>query len=75
MREVRKVPKVRSTCAAKMFGGEAEPNRDVARECGLKPLSAAVQMQRFQLLGHILRRDQTDATRAATYDRMAQPRR
>ena len=38
------------------------------------PLSEEKPKYRFRLLGHVLRRDQDDPTRAATYDRFGQPK-
>ena len=71
---LRRVLRIRPTYGSKLIGEPAITNREVAKRAGAVPLSAELEKKRYQLLGHVLRRDGTDPARAATYDRLAQPK-
>ena len=60
--------------ASQLIGAEAVPHYEVARQTGANPLSAELTKMRYQLLGHILRREGSDPARAASYDRFGQPK-
>ena len=71
---LRKVLRIRTTYASKKMGETPVANQEVAKRAGQRPLSAKLQLQRLQLLGHVLRQDGGNPMRAASYDRFGHPR-
>ena len=74
VRCIRRALGIRSTYASKIIGEPPTTNQEVAHMAGAKPLSAELTKMRYQLLGHVLRREGADPMRAATYDRFGQPK-
>ena len=74
IRCIRRALGIKSTYADKLLGREATSNREVTELVDAKPLSAGIRKMRYQMLGHVLRREGSDPLRAVSYDRLGQPK-
>ena len=69
VRILRKAVRITATYASKQLGGEPFTNVQVLRRSGSVPLSLTVLRRKFVLLGHVLRREMGDPSRAPAFDR------
>ena len=74
IRCIRRALGIRSTYAAKLMGEEPVTDRHIAQLTKVTPMINDIQLQRYRLLGHALRREVTDPSRSTTYNKFGQPK-
>ena len=72
---LRRTLRIQSTYASKVLGlGDSVHNDEVYHRAEVGELATKVNRHRLALLGHILRREGHEASKAVTFDRFAMPR-
>jgi len=74
VRCARRALRIRTTYASKKMEEEPTRNREVAQRAGLVPLTSTIMAARYRLLGHLLRQEGSEPTRAVAYDRFGHPK-